>query len=219
MNRISTSPEKRNKQIEIFFYFSNIVIWQTYSALFILRSITKYFIEINSEQNLYPYFLPQDNSIERISLMSIFVGTLFRTTIFIPVESFTNALHLEILNTLLSLLSIQMCAKEAVLISAIYSIFMHRLEYVEISIKIIFFKNQNLFFSPLLISEFIRTLLEFFIKQIECPSSLAVNSIDGSNNDNGTLYKIGQSVASMLFRKLPSLRRISFLKLTSMIKL
>jgi hypothetical protein len=41
---------------------SNIVIWQTYSALFILRSITKYFIEIDSEQNLYPYFLPQDNS-------------------------------------------------------------------------------------------------------------------------------------------------------------
>jgi hypothetical protein len=41
---------------------SNIVIWQTYSALFILRSITKYFIEIDSEQNLYPYFLAQDNS-------------------------------------------------------------------------------------------------------------------------------------------------------------
>ena len=62
--------------------------------------------------------------------MSIFVDTLFRTTISIPVESYTYSLHLEVLNTLLSLLSVQMCAKEEVLISAIYSIFMHRLEYV-----------------------------------------------------------------------------------------
>jgi len=128
------SGEKKKKS-KNFIYFSNTIVCQTYSALFILRSITKYFIEIDSEQNLYPYFLPQDNSIERISLMSIFVGTLFRTTIFLPVESYSYALHLEVLNTLLSLLSIQMCAKEAVLISAIYSIFMHRLEYVGISIK------------------------------------------------------------------------------------
>ena len=69
---------------------------------------------------------------ERVSLMSIFVDTLFRTTIFIPVQSSTYALHLEVLNTLLCLLSIQMCAKETILISAIYSIFMHRLEYVEL---------------------------------------------------------------------------------------
>ena len=41
---------------------SDIVTRQTYNALFILRSITKYFIEIDSEQNLYPYFLTQDNS-------------------------------------------------------------------------------------------------------------------------------------------------------------
>jgi hypothetical protein len=153
----------------------NIVIWQTYSALFILRSVTKYFIEIDSEQNLYPYFLPQDNS-DRVSLMSYFVDTLFRTTIAIPVETYSYALHLEVLNTLLSLLSIQMCAKEAALISAIYSIFMHRLD-------------------PLLISEFTRTLLEHFIKQTECPAVLAVAPLDGSNDDSGTLYKIGQSVA------------------------
>lgn len=61
--------------------------------------------------------------------MSYFVDTLVRTTIALPVENFSYALHLEVLNTLLSLLSIQMCAKEAALISAIYSIFMHRLEY------------------------------------------------------------------------------------------
>lgn len=75
--------------------------------------------------------------------MSIFVDTLFRTTINIPVESYSYALHLEVLNILLSLLSIQMCAKEAAFISAIYSIFMYRLEYV--------FLNKNMFQKKLII--------------------------------------------------------------------
>ena len=109
--------------------------------------------------------------------MSLFVDTLFRTTIAIPVESYTYALHLEVLNTLLSLLSIQMCAKEAALISAIYSIFMHRLEYEELNL---FTKRlKRISFSPLLISEFTRTLLEHFIKQTECPSALAVAPLNG----------------------------------------
>jgi hypothetical protein len=63
------------------------------------------------------------------------------------------------------------------------------------------FSNKNVFsdwiFSPILISEFTRTLLEHFIKQTECPPALAVDSNNGSNNDSGALYKIGQSVASM----------------------
>ncbi|UJR32022.1 hypothetical protein I4U23_019491 [Adineta vaga] len=158
----------------------NSLVWQTYSALFVLRSITKYFIEIDSEQNLNLYFVPQENSMEHISFISIFVDTLFRTTIILPVTSYSYALHLEVLNTLLALLSIQMCAKEAILISSIYSIFMHRLD-------------------PLLISEFTRTLLEHFIKQIECPVFLTMDTITKSNTDSGSLYKIGQSVASSLW--------------------
>ncbi|CAF5141841.1 unnamed protein product, partial [Rotaria magnacalcarata] len=171
--------------IEVFIRFANIihddcknyiVLSQTHNALFILRLITKYFIEIDCEQNLYPHFLPQDTSAERLSLMTLFVDTLFRITITQPVESDSYSLHLEVLNTLLSLLSIQMCAKEDVLISAIYSIFMHRLD-------------------PLLISEFTRTLLEHFIKQTESPSWLSADSFDRSKNDSGGLFKIGQSVA------------------------
>ncbi|CAF3796619.1 unnamed protein product [Rotaria sp. Silwood1] len=161
-------------------YNNHIIIYQTYNALLILRLITKFFIEIDSEQNLYSYFLSEDISSERISLMTIFVDTLFRTTIMLPVDSYSYALHLEVLNTLLSLLSIQMCAKEALLISSIYSIFMHRLD-------------------PLLISEFTRTLLEHFIKQIECPSFLLANSIDETKNPSGSLFKIGQSVANSLW--------------------
>ena len=52
-------------------------------------------------------------------------------------------------------------------------------------------------FSPLLISDFIRTLLEHFIKQVECPAYLAGESNGGSSADSGSLFKIGQTVASM----------------------
>ncbi|CAF4061402.1 unnamed protein product [Rotaria magnacalcarata] len=188
---VLNNPKTKNygTLIEVFIRFANIihddcknyiVLSQTHNALFILRLITKYFIEIDCEQNLYPHFLPQDTSPERLSLMTLFVDTLFRITITQPVESDSYSLHLEVLNTLLSLLSIQMCAKEDVLISAIYSIFMHRLD-------------------PLLISEFTRTLLEHFIKQTESPSWLSADSFDRSKNDSGGLFKIGQSVASSLW--------------------
>ncbi|CAF4113336.1 unnamed protein product [Rotaria socialis] len=185
---VLNNPKTKNygTLIEVFIRFANIihddcknyiVISQTHNALFILRLITKHLIEIDCEQNLYPYFLPQDTSTERPSLMTAFVDTLFRTTITQPVEPDSYSLHLEVLNTLLSLLSIQMCAKEDVLISAVYSIFMHRLD-------------------SLLISEFTRTVLEHFIKQTECPSWLSADSFDRSKNDSGGLFKIGQSVAS-----------------------
>jgi hypothetical protein len=58
-------------------FFSNIVTWQTYSALYILRCITKYFIEIDSEQNLHPYFLPQDNSGRFIQKKTHFPEVIF----------------------------------------------------------------------------------------------------------------------------------------------
>ena len=108
--------------------FSVTLIRKTYNTLLILRVITKYFIEIDSEQNLCPYFIPQESSLQRISLMCIFIDSLYRLAIIVPVEPYSYGLHLEVLNTLLAFLSIQMCADEAILISAIYSIFMHRLE-------------------------------------------------------------------------------------------
>ncbi len=58
------------------------------------------------------------------------------------------------------------------------------------------FQTKKCLFSPLLISEFTRTLLEHFIKQIECPAYLAIESVDGLNSESGSLFKIGQNVAS-----------------------
>lgn len=52
------------------------------------------------------------------------------------------------------------------------------------------------FSSRLLISEFIRTLIEHFIRQTDCPRSFADFSEDSSINENGSLMKLGQTVAS-----------------------
>ncbi len=72
----------------------------------------------------------------------------------------------------------------------------------------IIFKKLCVYFSPLLISEFTRTLLEHFIKQTECPAALAVVPLNGANEDNGTLYKIGQSVACELEKNSPRKKRL-----------
>lgn len=53
-----------------------------------------------------------------------------------------------------------------------------------------------LLFSPLLTSELTRILLEHFIKQIECPSYLIADQSNKSANDNGSLFKLSQTVAN-----------------------
>ena len=48
--------------IDVSCSFSDLVLCQMHAALFILRVISKHFIAIDSEHNLYPYFLPHDKS-------------------------------------------------------------------------------------------------------------------------------------------------------------
>ena len=52
--------------------FSNIFTWQTYNALFIIRSISKYFIENLSEEVVIQQFetKSQENDGKRHSLLS-----------------------------------------------------------------------------------------------------------------------------------------------------
>jgi hypothetical protein len=108
--------------------FSDLLSLQVYNALFILRAITKHFIETDCQKNLFYYFDPQEANSDRLMSMCGFVDALYRTAIFVPVHSFTYGIHLEVLNILLALLAVQMCVDEPILISTIYSIFMHRLE-------------------------------------------------------------------------------------------
>lgn len=56
------------------------------------------------------------------------------------------------------------------------------------------FSSTSSYFSPLLISEFTRTLLEHFIHQVECPESLGTTV--AARDESGSFFKLGQTVAS-----------------------
>ncbi|KAL5020400.1 hypothetical protein ScPMuIL_003292 [Solemya velum] len=89
----------------------NIFTWQTYNALFIIRTMCKYFVEHLSEELLIQQFdtkSPAESSSEKVSLAEEFINSLVELLVDVPVMNFTYALHLEALNTLLVLLSIQM---------------------------------------------------------------------------------------------------------------
>lgn len=93
----------------------NIFTWQTYNALFIIRSLCKYFVEHLSEELIIQQFearLPNmDGYVEADEvgpLIEELMNSLVELLVDVPVVNFTYALHLEALNTLLVLLSIQM---------------------------------------------------------------------------------------------------------------
>ncbi|KAH3746684.1 dymeclin-like [Dreissena polymorpha] len=91
----------------------NIFTWQTYNALFIIRSVCKYLVEHLSEDLLVQQFdakpAKQEGSEEdSIPLGEQLMTALVELLVDVPVLSFTYALHLEALNTLIVLLSVQM---------------------------------------------------------------------------------------------------------------
>lgn len=93
----------------------NIFTWQTYNALFIIRSLCKYFVEHLSEELILQQFEAKppnmDGYVEADEvgpLAEELMNSLVELLVDVPVLSFTYALHLEALNTLLVLLSIQM---------------------------------------------------------------------------------------------------------------
>ncbi|ESO98060.1 hypothetical protein LOTGIDRAFT_239130 [Lottia gigantea] len=106
----------------------NIFIWQTYNALFIIRSLCKYFVEHLSEELLLQQFDckanpsesdgdsedEEDGAGEQMGLLAEeLMSSLIELLVDVPVLNFTYALHLESLNTLLVLLSIQMFQTQA----------------------------------------------------------------------------------------------------------
>ncbi|XP_060076610.1 dymeclin-like [Ylistrum balloti] len=93
----------------------NIFTWQTYNALFIIRSLCKYFVEHLSEELIIQQFEAKPPDMggyadpEDIGpLTEELMNSLVELLVDVPVLSFTYALHLEALNTLLVLLSLQM---------------------------------------------------------------------------------------------------------------
>lgn len=107
---------------------TNPFIWQVMNALYIIRMICKHFIQHLSEEVIIQQFIKPASSESTPSsspdtTISSFVDALVRGVAEVPVHETTILLHLEIVNTLLTLLATVMYDSE----SATHNIF-----YVEI---------------------------------------------------------------------------------------
>ncbi|XP_014782112.1 dymeclin [Octopus bimaculoides] len=97
----------------------NIFTWQTYNALFIIRSLCKYFVENLSEELITQQFdsvnsaEAECDSDDDTPLAEKLMNSLVELLVDVPVVNFSYALHLEALNTLIVLLSIQMYQPQA----------------------------------------------------------------------------------------------------------
>ncbi|CAG2055624.1 unnamed protein product, partial [Timema podura] len=108
---------------------NNMFSWQTYNALFILRCLTKYFVENLKEEDLVRQFEARPKHTdgshhedEHVNRMEVFMDSLIEIIVDVPVRDFTYPLHLESVNTLLVLLSVQMFSQKPAAKSCIYSL-------------------------------------------------------------------------------------------------
>ncbi|XP_014489428.1 PREDICTED: dymeclin [Dinoponera quadriceps] len=108
-----------------------ISAWQTYNVLFAVRCILKYLVEtVGEEQMLIHIEAPQNVTMNEQSMMSSdrleeFFETLIELITDVPLCEFTYIVHLEAINCLLVLLSVQLFSQTAAEYSAVYRIAMH----------------------------------------------------------------------------------------------
>nr|CAD7586627.1 unnamed protein product [Timema genevievae] len=147
---------------------NNMFSWQTYNALFILRCLTKYFVENLKEEDLVRQFEARPKHTdgshhedEHVNRMEVFMDSLIEIIVDVPVRDFTYPLHLESVNTLLVLLSVQMFSQKPAAKSCIYRSLM---------------QGRYSIHSPLLV----KTLLQHFIDQQQAPPGLLGHSSGGS---------------------------------------
>ncbi|RWS23340.1 dymeclin-like protein [Leptotrombidium deliense] len=111
----------------------NLTLCQAYNALFILRCCTKYFVQTLTEDNVLKYFgakvvVDAANHMEESGtvIMEQLICTLIETIVDIPVNKFTYYLHVETLNVLVVLFSVQMYSVRPANKSVIYKCLMHK---------------------------------------------------------------------------------------------
>lgn len=111
---------------------NNIFTWQTFNAMFILRCVTKYFIQTVTEDNFVKQFQsnPQDGSGEKQQednashALEKLLNVLVEIIVDVPILDFTYAIHVEAVNTLLVILSAQMFSARPASKSLIYRLIM-----------------------------------------------------------------------------------------------
>ncbi|XP_029677364.1 dymeclin isoform X4 [Formica exsecta] len=106
-----------------------ISTWQTYNALFAVRCILKYFIETVGEEEMLKHIEAPQTTSANEALSSFRLEELFdaliELIIDVPLCEFTYVVHLEAINCLLVLLSVQLFSQTAAEYSTVYRIAMH----------------------------------------------------------------------------------------------
>ncbi|CAD5111996.1 DgyrCDS1248 [Dimorphilus gyrociliatus] len=150
----------------------SVLLWQTYNALFILRSICKYFVENLTEELILSQFGDDESG---NLVLDILFSSLIQAIIDIPVLAHTYALQVECINCILILLSLQMFIPVGSKTPELYGFLM---------------KGKSAMHAPLLI----KTLLNNIVEKVKCPSFM----IQSSDN-HGALYRVSASLASGLW--------------------
>ncbi|XP_012282641.1 dymeclin [Orussus abietinus] len=144
---------------------SLISMWQTYNALFAVRCILKYLLETVGEEEMVKHAetRPLSEEIQDTSLVRIsaFFEALIAIIIDVPLCEFTYVIHLEAINCLLVLLSVQLFSQTPAEYSYVYRMAMH--------------EDLNVH-APVLVC----TLLHNFVRQEHAPPGLLTQQSGGS---------------------------------------
>ncbi|XP_043263464.1 dymeclin [Colletes gigas] len=142
-----------------------ISAWQTYNALFAVRCIVKYLIETVGEEEMVKHIEAPELPVLTQSNSSYRLEELFEALIDIvtdvPLCEFTYVVHLEAINCLLVLLSVQLFSQTAAEYSNIYKIAMH---------------SHSSEHAPAMVC----TLLHNFVQQEHAPPGLLAHQPGGS---------------------------------------
>ncbi|XP_012234903.1 dymeclin [Linepithema humile] len=142
-----------------------ISAWQTYNSLFAVRCILKYLIETVGEEEMLKHIEAPQTTATNEALSSFrleeFVETLIELITDVPLCDFTYLVHLEAINCLLVLLSVQLFSQTAAEYSTVYRIAMHA------------HSSQH---APAVVC----TLLHNFIQQEHAPPGLLTQQPGGS---------------------------------------
>lgn len=136
----------------------NIVYtWQTYNSLFAIRCVLKYFIETIGETEMVQHTEVQAIPSEMQEAMPIRLQSFFEALkdviVNVPLSDLTYLVHLEAINCLLVLLSVQLFSQTSAEYSICYRIIMHQ---------------EQSAFAPIIVC----TLLNNFTQQEHAPPGL-----------------------------------------------
>lgn len=101
--------------------------WQTYNALFAVRCILKYLVETVGEIEMIKHAetLPNEAQNSQIMKLESLFEALIEIIIDVPLCEFTYVVHLEAVNCLLVLLSVQLFSQSSAEYSTVYRIIMN----------------------------------------------------------------------------------------------